>query len=426
MRVALSRLCSLSTVKHMLTPGRFYCVTMSIILAPFCYGVEYAAEPSLRVITSHSDNVRLAVSDETSLQGREFIPGLLLQASELDWRVSLDTDLTFNNYNRGEFDSDDQSVTLDAIKATERQRFSFRANSTRDSTRTSELDTTGIVTDAVRRELYSFAPQWSYQVSDRSEVTVLGSISEVSFKDDEFTDYSYDVLQVIWNSTINEAVKASVQLTGTQYEPDAQLVFSQLSRESTSDAVQLQVGGDYQITEKLSINALVGSAYTDRQFTFNDPEGICNLFPDFCDVEDFSDANLTTNVAMQWDGSRNDLSVEYSIQNTPSSQSVEIESERVKLDWTYYVSSKSNLKTEISYSTNESVGLSRQEQQINNVNREFGNVSLGYSYRVAKEWRVFARGTYRWQDREINPGQAEANEIRLGIDYKPTKFVWSR
>lgn len=397
--------------------------------------LEYSVQPMVSATATHNDNIRLTPSDHLSLQGREVRTRAAGKVASENWMAELELDLKFNSFNRSEYDSDDQFLDLKLNKNTERQNYGLNAGITRDSTRTSEVDTSGNVgIGAERRELYSFNPYWSGSVDDRNRISLQGGVTEVQYGTARFTDYQYYSLYAGWDTTLDEDLRLNVQLSATNYQPDSRPATYGTSYSADSTGLGVQVGGEYKMTEQFTINALVGSTETEQEYSIGDPLDACQdpflasfgLTPDVCALRDYKDRNFTTDISLDWRGERSYLSIGYTIENQPSSQGYEVESEQFNLDGKYRVSEKGNLTLVMLVGRREAVDVSASAIDPTNSNRDFANSTITYSHKVTENWRVNAIYGYRWQDREIATDDAESHTVKLGIEYQPTKSIWSR
>ncbi|ARN74079.1 hypothetical protein BST96_08065 [Oceanicoccus sagamiensis] len=373
------------------------------------------------------------------MQGRTVAPSVNASVEGDTWEARLNTDLTFNNFNRSEYDSDDQDVTLVLNKRTEIHYFRLEANAVRDSTRTSEQDTSGIVTNsAIRRESEQVSPQWSYTIDDLNSVLFVASVSETEYKSNRFTNYDYDSLRMDWTRVIQENLRLTMRLNSSQYKPEER-VFNylnafELGTRSESTSYGAQLGADYSLSENWSLNGFLGSTQTDQEYFLSDPGDACNnpileqigLRPSVCDTKDFSSSDLTADISIDWSGERMKANFKYSIQNQPSSQGYEIEYERYSAAWKYLINRRSTFDAQINYGVNQALDSSLSEIVARNNNRDFGGAKLSYNHSLTERWGLGASYQYQWQDRDGIPGDAESHTIQIAINYSPTDLVWSR
>ena len=410
-----------------------------VVATDMARAAEYSLESGLKVSARHNDNIKLTADEKTSLQGRVVEPRLRAKVAGEAWDTSLDVDLKFNNFNNERYDSDDQFVIWVVNKKTERHVLSLNTDITRDSTRTSELDTSGIVTNfAVRREQYSVSPAWRYNVNDRNYVTLFGNISRTEYRDDRFSDYDYNSTGVTWTNIVEENIQLTLRLTGTLYEPDERAINYlgefELGSKAESTSYSGQIEGVYSFAENWFINSLIGSTYTDQTYSVRDPQDACNnsilesldLIPGICALDDFSSSELMADISFSWSNERSEANVGYSISNQPSSQGYEVEHERYTAFVKYNTSKNSYVYLRINYGTNTAVDTSVSSIDVQNSNRDLGGASVVYDYRFAESWKINAGYRYRWQERETDVDDAESNTILITINYQPTKSTWSR
>lgn len=417
--------------------------------------VEYSVQPSVQAQATHEDNIRLTPNDPISLQGTEVVTSLESRAAGETWQAELGLELDFNSYNRSEYDSDDQYIDFNLNKITERQNFGIRTNVVRDSTRTSEIETSGqIGLKAVRRESYTVNPYWSYSLDQVNRVSIEGALYAVDYSgdDSQFTDYDYSTLSASWFSVLSESFTLQVNAVGTSFESDPRPgtatlpvgVFEAGEYDVSTDSVQLQVGGEYTFSEQLSFNALVGTTDTKQQYNVGPanacvstsiPGGGIYLFtvnvgpilnPDQCFLRDYSDESVTGEVGLSWKGERYTLKADYTIKNEPVSRGYEIQSDKARIIWNYKLSKVNDLGVNFLYGKHEAVDVSATAINADVSNRDFINANVNYRHRLTEDWLVVANAGYRWQDRDAVPGEAESYILRLGVTYKPTRSIWSR
>lgn len=418
------------------------------LLAGDLYGLEYSLQPGVAAYATHDDNIRLTPENHLSLQGREVSTSVETQVAAESWQLEFDVDLRFNHYNREDFNSDDQFVDLNFNKDTERQNFGFTSNYKRDSTRTSELESTGIVgLEASRRESYAVSPYWSVMVTEVDRFSINGSYSSVDYDDraSQYTDYEYSVLGMSWFRVINENLTMQLNVTGTEYEAASRtgniVLFNQvLPYDFTEYKVEtsntrIGVGGEYKFTENFSLSGLVGSTETEQQYDVLEPAGACDQGVQVgpflalvreCLIEDFNGRSVSGDVTLAWAGERTNWSTRYSIRNQPSSRGYEVESEDFLFKWKYAVSERSSVKFKTLYGKVRSVDETTSAIDPNSADRDFINSNLTLSYRLSRSWQMFTDFAYRWQDRDDAADSAESYAVKLGISYSPVEMKWSR
>lgn len=415
--------------------------------------LEYSVAPSVEAYATHDDNIRLSPQNPTSLQGREVRTALDSGVASETWQLDLDIDLRFNNFNREEYDSDDQYIDLNFNKNAERQSFGVRSSVVRDSTRTSEIEDSGVVGfEAQRKETYRLNPYWSYFVNSTNRLTLNGSYSEIDFAESasRLTDYDSAAASLSWFSVVDEDLTLQFMVSGYSTEYDSRELQGRTylvdtAYELESESYSAQVGGEFKFTEQLTIDALVGVINTKQQTDVTDPESACetgvpatvsipffpfsataSLIPNECLREDFDEDSVTGEIGAKWSGERSNWGVRYSIEHVPSSLGYTVESEKARANWKYRLTETSNVEFRFLYGQVEALDASSATTTSINDNRDFVNTRLVYSHRVADNWSVVADLGYRWQEREAARDGAESYAIKMGISYTPTGSIWSR
>lgn len=405
--------------------------------------VEYSSQSELQVSTQYDDNARLSYDDPINLFGYSVKPKVDWQAKEEHWNVKAVADLRFNNYDLQEWNSDDQYLTFAGSYQTERQSFGLNTSAIKDSTRTSEYDTSGrIGFSAERREQLIIAPSWAYLLTGRNQLSLQVSGSNTEYDSDNYTDYKYLSGQGGWTYIFNEDVRFTFNLTYSDYKPDYRgpfdiglpglTVFSGLAASRTKSVGYL-VGGEYAFTEQLTITGNIGSTEGDSKYTLIEiPNGNvdcqayenANLPLPACNIEDYKSTNLQGDVSLDYLGERNKLKLGVSLQNQPTSNGYVMQYLRVSVDWVYQLSEKSKFSTYLSGGENKSIDEETAAVGTANPNRNFANVILVYNYRFMENWHLSTTAKYHWQEYESLAGHASASGVSLGITYRPTKKFW--
>ena len=419
---------------------------------------EYSLEPKLSVVSLSNTNFRLLVADEQSLAGFSFNPGLKAEVKEADWSVALDLDLDFFRFNRDQFDTDDQVANLSASKEGEKYLLQASLAHTRDTTRTSEEQDSGIVGDVDRLEIDSLFLSGRYSLTGTDSLTMSVSFSELEYEAGSprsnyeniqgrvgWTHQFSELLQLSFDGSVSEIKFEPSELNVTLFRPvffgpvifDVDIIDVGLqSRQTVTDATSWIIGLDYQLTEAISLESEIIRRENKNSFNVSDPLNFCGRSLEdptlmfgpgsFC-IEQPDQENTVTsgNFTLNWALQRQNLNITYSNSVTPSSNGFVQESETAGLTWRYQLNGLDSISVSILYRENKSLDVPDGVDPAI-INRTFSSGSIRYSRQLNKAWVVRVGADYREQDRELISGSANDFGGAVSVTYRPTKFIWSR
>ena len=367
---------------------------------------EYTAGYRVSVDGEHDDNVRLTEQDTQSISGASIAPGLKLGYRTADVTATLDTRLNFATYDESAYDSNDQRLQFDVNKTTPRNEFGLQAGMNRDSTRTSELEDTGRVSDeATRHEDYWFSPRWLTYIGKRDALQFGASAHDVSYDSRSYIDYTTGQGDITWLHILTPRTTLKLQAYFNRYEAD-----NLLSTET--DSTGLMAGGDYEVSKNLKLSGLVGISNVESNYDV--PQG----FPFV--VNDSSDDVWVADTTLEYTQPRWKLALNLASQTFPSGDGYVQKRDYGRLSYSFRITDMATLRLAALYGQNESV------DDRANVNRDYADGEAGLDWRINRSWYLTARYRYRFQDHETSPGDADSNAVFFGIRYEPTTKRWSR
>lgn len=235
---------------------------VSLLVATQAMAEKWYVEPSASVRFGYEDNVRLVTSNEDSA----FSTYLNVQApfgfrTEVS-DVNLSAQLESRRYDGlSDLNTDDQHLGLDAVFRSGLDLFSLQGSYERDSTRTSELETTGLVQSSKRRIGKNLNPSWTRALTERTSLELGYQYTDVSYQDADLTglvDYRYDKATAGMVYKLSEKTDLHGNLSASKYDaPDADTEFK---------IYGLQVGVSLKVSEKLSASVSVGLTHTKSDY----------------------------------------------------------------------------------------------------------------------------------------------------------------
>ncbi len=378
-------------------------LAMTIICANNAHAEKWYFEPTINLRLGYDDNVRFTTQFEesafSSFLNADTRFGFRTEVSDVKFGVALDA----RRYEgQSDLNTDDQSISMDAAYRAELNKFQLETDFKRDSTRTSELLTTGFVSETFRRNALSLHPSWQRTLNERTSLQLGYSYSDIDYDDKAirrgFVDYRYDVadLGVVYN--LSEKTNFQASLGMAKYEADN--IFS----ESTSYWIQL--GLIYQFTERLSGTALIGPRHTD--FDFQDRFGQKESSSDDGFIMDLSIAKKYETYTIEGG---------LSSSQTPSGSGTLLRTYNAKLKLHGALSERLNYSVGANFNRNESTSGFR-----NNQDRDYVVFEPRISWRATRWWKLTGSYRYRWQDRSGSDSEtAVSNAIFINLHY-----VWPR
>lgn len=226
---------------------------------------EYTIAPSISARAFFDDNLLMNTTGKIKSFGMELQPSVKAAASSDTWRYELDASLGFYRLEDDLYDSDDQNITFNAIRVTPTTIWQFTGRNQRASSRTTELDATGLVDpQAQRRDTQSFRPAVQWNLDAKNRLTFGMTVDNVHYDALSFDDYDNYGGDISYARQYTE--KTSLELTafGSLYKSEnfktscAGVFFATDSGEFESETYGLRGGFRHQFSEQLNFGASVG------------------------------------------------------------------------------------------------------------------------------------------------------------------------
>ncbi|OUS12723.1 hypothetical protein A9Q89_04805 [Gammaproteobacteria bacterium 53_120_T64] len=365
---------------------------------------EYSATAQIEAGLETDNNVRLVPDDEDAISGYRLSPdftGRVLTPT-LDAKFSLLLDL--DRFDDSAYDTDDQDLKLSLKRQWQTDEFGVSGGLKRDSTRTSELQDTGRISNqTVRKETASVSPYWLHTLDQRHSVRADFSYQDVEYASNNYSDYEAMAASFSWLYQLTERTALQLQFHGSNFETDG--VFQSVE----SDAFGLRAGFETAITERLQLNVLAGASRVDTSYLTT-----------LANVSDDQSTATFVDAKLNYSSERSRWGVQLSSDATPSGDGYLRVNNRISTNWVYQLSPYMETTLQILYGENESLDDRIQDQ------RDYANIEASVRYRLSPKWNIIARYRHRQQDRENQAGAAESDALFLTLRYYPSEMTWSR
>lgn len=377
--------------------------TALALLATPLMAAKWYIEPSASVRFGYEDNVRLTTGDEEDA----FSTYLDIMAP-FGYRTEVsDVNLSAQIHSRrfdglSDLDTDDQILGLDAVFRSTRNIFSLQGSYTRNSTLTSELETTGLVQTSKRRIGVNLSPSWTLVLTERTSLQLGYHHTDVSYEDADLTaltDYRYGRATVGLAYRLSERTELHGNLAGSRYDAS--------DTDTEFEAYQFQIGLSRNLSERLSVTASVGYAHTESQY----PDAGGN-------EETSSEDTVLLDLRVKRIAETQSVEGFISASESPSSRGRMLRKNAVGVSWLLNLSPRTffTFRGEV-YENTSAGGLDDDSDD-----RLYYFLEPGLNWRATNWWTISSAYRYRNQEyTNSTEGAAEASAVFVTISY-----VWPK
>jgi len=435
----------------------FALVTLGLSLSPYIHAADYAAGINMKVYGSHDDNIRMT-EDKAEINGVVASPGLTLSAESETAKLGLDSRFDFYRYDDSGYDTDNQWVELSSSKAFERSLIGLGAQIVRDSTTTSELlDSGRIGTTAQRSEEYSANAFWQWSISENNQLTANSRYAIRDYRGPGYIGYNYWDNSLGWSYKLGERWSLDVVGQYSQYRSETTTVnvpavfiaayyyppiggtidniqpgdAGEMGYSSENTTFGGQVGASYHVNEQNSVRLLIGRSRNKTTYPIEDPTDICadiylhGLAP-LCTLEPEDNIPNTATLNWTWAGEVQQLTVNATKSQQPSSNGIVIDATRLSAEWSYRITERDRIALSLSGTRNRALTENGVQRLATASNRDYASATAEYHRQLSESWYIDASYQYRHSEYKDFDSEADANAITLGISYRPVARHWSR
>ncbi len=345
--------------------------------------VTFKQSLNLPLALEYETNPRLSSSNKEPARRTTLIPAYTLMATQGNdqFEVKLGLNIERSSNQSASADREDPNVSVDWSHTYETGQFGVTANFSKRSTRFSEFNDTGTVTNNNTRQTRALGGNWTTALSDRYSLSFNADLTKVTF--DSLTgglnDYDNKSINTQLTYSLNEQVDLFSRVSLSRFEPVSN---------SATNFRSVDVGGAWSLSDNFSIDASVGINETGGS---NGESGWQASFDSTYSLE------------------RSNLTAGLSRSRAPSGSGVIRESNQLSAGWTYNLSEKENVAVNISY--RENLGINKNDTML---------FSADYTRALAPEWDVKLSARYRNRDDTIN--SVSSNIFTATIIYKLPDF----
>ena len=361
---------------------------------------EWYYQTTLSSQIEADSNKRLRSSDEKGVVGANARVDIKLsnvtEISEVYVRGALRSVRYDGDDERG-VDTDDQLLYAGGEWRGERSELSINGEFLRQSSQFTELQDTGFFEDVNRRVDKAVSSQYSYIVSEGTQVFVGGNYREVDFPNSipvSLTEYSIQGANAGVVHNFDEHNYVTLTLFHSDYEAD-----TFVSDVETNGA---NIRYDKVINEKWQ--GYVGAGYRKSNFK--------NAFAGTTVRDD--DTGSSYELGAIRESELSTLSIDLSNTLEPSADGDVNERTEVNLAYRRAISDRLTSRVNLDWFEDEAVNDSQD------ADREYWTISLGADYRITPNW--YLTGLVRHRDQEVdNPtgtDDADSDAVIIGVQYR--------
>jgi len=377
------------------TTGRTGVGVLALATGLACAG-EWQAEPWARANLDVNDNIRFTATNPEQSTGVVLEVGGKFRNDTEAVRTSLTPKLVFRRYDSSaNVDSNDQYLTFSTRLLQERGEVGVTAEVVRNTTLTSELTDTGIVSGNQRHVSYRIAPSYSYALSERDSLQLGVGYDAVRYDGGSgsgLLDYDNSSANLGYRRRFSEILDGNASVGYSHYEAK--------DVDSQSDTVTVQLGVNRRLSERTAVGGSIGGYQTDSRFF-----GV-----------DVSRSGGTASLNLQHHTELTTLSAALSRNVNPSGGGEVLQNTSLTLAANRRLTEKLSLGLSAVAQRNRSLGSGDQ------LDRDYYSLRPSFSWHLARQWYLTGQYSYSRQKYDASNSTAEANAVSVGVEYRPRQL----
>lgn len=367
--------------------------------------------PTVSLRLGYDDNVRFVEKNEESSFSQKLSAktGLGYRTELTDVMLKVRADLQYYSQ-ESDLDSDDQYLDLNAKHRSGLNLFGLDGKFIRDTSRTSELETTGRVQQSKRRYSGFLTPTWTRTLNERNSLQLGYTYNKVTYEDSDTTgllDYYSHAARGSLFHDLDEVTQLSATLTYSHYKVRA--------TNSKANDYGIQVGATRALSETLDASLAVGG----RATTSEDRNGFGNRVND-------TNYGFLLNASLEKRFESTTLRGTALRELRPTGSGRLIDSKSVGVDLRHRLSERLTFLLDTVVFRNETNNNSFN--QANDEQRTFLSVQPRLRWRLTRWWDIVGSYRYRYQKYDERSDSADSNSVFVYVTYNwPRESVarWS-
>ncbi len=346
----------------------------------------------------YDDNPLLTTATASALIGSITAPEFLVSGGSPDANLSLDTTLDINEFNLMGFSSQDIHSKFNSSIDQDRLLASLKATFDYDTTRTSELDLSGINHVGIRHTGLTISPEVGYRISPIDQFVLDGSLNENDYANTViYTEFRTYTVRPTYIHSFDPNNSIAIFVGAQKYET---LSGVPISIESVMPGLgwntqitprltgSISAGLDESRTRVLGVSSPISNGYTyDVRFTYGLAEAL-----------DHVTASLSHNL-------------------TPVSSGIEITQTSVGLSGKHQFTPRFSANISLLYQTNQ------QPNAGSGVQKTYLSGAAEIDYALTRSLTLSGTFRYRHRDFFVSRQAAASNAVLFSIVFSPNAFT---
>lgn len=441
------------------------------ILASTVSAAEYSVDNDISLTGRFDDNSRLSIGFKDELYGAVLSNNTNLARATENSNFTVGLDLGVNEYNIDAFSTFDQLLDVGYFRNTERGSWSINGRVDRGSSRDTEDTESGVgIFDLQRTRVTS--NELNFSLSNNLNLTNLlvwnTSVNTVQYDNDRRADYKYGSSSLLWQYILTQRFRlqataayslldstaggdfispifrdfvelgfAGDQIQQVINQCEARVFpgvpfgslgfvpcFERRDFDNEQATTRLQTGIYYLVSERLTLDLLVGQSYvdTDSETIYPNLPVIGTAAGVRTSTTSSSNKGLTYTASLNHVMENVDTNFRVSSSNTVNSNGILVLTTTADLDSRWTINSRHSIYNSLLWFEQEN--SSRENTFFND--RVMLRWRFQYKYRFTNEWSGSFNYRVQEQRRSDQNREAYRNSWSLTLAWRPTTLKWSR
>ncbi len=357
------------------------------------YAAEWSVTSTLDPSVEYDDNVFLDEQQKSSIHLFSS-PTVVLGHALENTSSSLSLGYKLDRYTSlSELDTENPFARLNSNYQWERSSVGLNASYVEDTTRTDAENDTGDFTTQSIVKTKTLAPSYSYQLTERDNLSLNGTYTEREYSTTDFSDNETKSLTMGWQRQYTERLNGGVSATVSNYKSEG------VNSSSENDNYNLSLTAGYQWSETWQFSGQVGVRQLKSEQT------------SFGVTDKNNSSGSSFNFSASHQTELDNITVSISRALSPSSSGDVNEQQGLTVNWSRQLAD--TLTANLSASYQETTSAS---EDSNDDKRE--NISFSPSLRWQFERNLGLNLTYNYREqKETDQADVDGNAVSLTLIY---------
>lgn len=369
---------------------------------------EYNVRATIDQDAFYDDNVRLSEDREGSF-GYFLTPIVYFSRNTENLQIGVDASYGVQRYvDISDLDQEFQNYGIQTIYNTEKSIWAVEADFGITPLRNNAEQDSGDFGTTAETTTWSVAPSYSYQITERDQLTLAGiyldrSISTADPTADSLSDFTNYRVNLDWQRQWTERYSSVISVFYSRFES---MPTSIIGTETTGNTYGIDFSSAYSFQENWAIAGTIGGRITESKNIFRVPIMPVGIMET---REDETTLGFLSDIAVNYSGERLVGSFFWTSSLEPSTQGQLNEQQSVGMNLAYRLTQRVNATFDTSYLVTESASSDDSDE------RENFNIRTAVDWQITPDWTMI--GAYSYQRQESDTETADSNSFTLSINY---------